>query len=32
MLISSGVPQNLCEGVILIANYIRNKVPHREAR
>jgi hypothetical protein len=30
MLISSGVPQNLCGGVILTTNYIRNKVPHRK--
>jgi hypothetical protein len=30
MLISSRVPQNLCEGVILTANYIHKKVPHRK--
>jgi len=30
MLISSGVPQNLCGVVILIVNYMHNKVPHRK--
>jgi hypothetical protein len=30
MLINSRVPQNLCGGVILTVNYIRNKVPHKK--